>query len=104
LLLFDLLDWPLDGNPSVFSKANYATNAVLGGVMIGWGILMFLLVNGPLAQGDQAIRRYLMIGLLSWFTFDSTGSFFAELPGNILLNVSFLLLFLPPLILLKKNH
>ena len=34
--LFDLLDWPLDGDPSGFDERGYQLNAVLGGVMVGW--------------------------------------------------------------------
>ena len=33
LLLFDLLKWPLDGDPAGFAPTGYALNAVLGGVM-----------------------------------------------------------------------
>jgi len=36
LFLFDLLKWPIDGNPSQFDLTTRAVNAVLGGVMVGF--------------------------------------------------------------------
>lgn len=55
LFLFDLLKWPLDGDPVAFAGETFAVNAVLGGVMVGWGTLMYLLAAGPIARGDRAI-------------------------------------------------
>ncbi|MCB1315251.1 MAG: hypothetical protein KDK27_04810 [Leptospiraceae bacterium] len=98
LLLFDLLAWPLDGHPAAFPFTARAINAVLGGVMVGWACMMLLLVSGPLQKGDASIRRMMLIGLIAWFVVDSAGSFAAGIPGNVVLNVIFLLLFLPPLL------
>ncbi|PKN68673.1 MAG: hypothetical protein CVU54_13650 [Deltaproteobacteria bacterium HGW-Deltaproteobacteria-12] len=104
LFLFDLLKWPIDGNPSQFDLPTRAVNAVLGGVMVGWGILMFLLVRNFLNNDFALVRRLILISIVAWFVVDSTGSFLAELPGNVLLNVSFLFLFLPPLLLVKNEN
>ena len=103
LFIFDLLKWPIDGNPTQFDLTTRAVNAVLGGVMVGWGTLMFLLVRNFLQKDYALVRKLILVGILSWFVIDSTGSFFAELPGNILLNVSFLCLFLPPLLFVKND-
>jgi hypothetical protein len=43
------------------------------------------------------------IALLAWFAVDSLGSWAAGLPGNIVLNVAFLLMFLPPLVSLSRR-
>jgi hypothetical protein len=103
LFLFDLLKWPIDGNPSQFDLTTRAVNAVLGGVMVGWGTLMFLLVRNFLNNDFALVRKVILIGILSWFVIDSTGSFLAELPWNVVLNVSFLCLFLPPLLFVKNE-
>lgn len=107
LLLFDLLAWPVDGQPAAFAPETFATNAVLGGVMIGWGVLMLQLVRGPLAGRDLpaagATARMITIGLGAWFVIDTSGSFAAGLPGNAVLNAGFLLLFLPPLLRLLRE-
>jgi hypothetical protein len=100
LWLFDLLQWPIDGNPALFSSDAHAINAVLGGVMMGWGLLMFKLARDDLFQ--EPIRAAMQAALLFWFVTDSTGSFAADLPGNVVLNGAFLLLFLIPLRLLKR--
>lgn len=71
--------------------------------MVGWGALMLLLVRNFSQDHHAKLRRCLLIGLVLWFVIDSTGSFLAEMPGNVLLNVGFLLFFLPPLVLVRKE-
>jgi len=104
LFLFDLLKWPIDGNPSQFDLPTRAVNAVLGGVMVGWGTLMFLLVRNFLNKEFALVRKLILVSIAAWFVVDSTGSFLAELPGNVLLNVCFLCLFLPPLLSVKNEN
>ncbi|MEM7180043.1 MAG: hypothetical protein AAF518_03965 [Spirochaetota bacterium] len=103
VLLFDLLAWPLDGNPAGFTRIGFALNAVLGGVMVGWGVTMFLLARWVLPNGNEPVRKGILVGILAWYVVDSTGSFVAGLPGNVVLNTLFLLLFLPPLIGLRQK-
>lgn len=100
LFLFDLLAWPLDGVPSTFDAIARALNAVAGGLMVGWGCLMYLLAKGPLARGDAETARLMLISIVAWFVVDSAGSFAAGIPGNVVLNVSFLVIFGPPLLVL----
>ncbi len=102
LLLFDLLAWPMDGKPAAFSAETFAVNAVAGGVMAGWGVLMYGLSAGPIARGDRDVRRMVMAGLTVWFVVDSTGSWAAGMIGNIVLNIVFLVLFLIPLVALRS--
>lgn len=103
LLLFDLLKWPLDGDPAGFAPTGYALNAVLGGVMVGWGLTLYFLADGPLADNPRDISKVILVGLIAWFMVDSAGSFAANLPGNVVLNVMFLALFLPPLFALMRK-
>lgn len=102
LLLFDLVAWPLDGKPSTFSAETFAVNAVVGGVMAGWGVLMYGLSAGPIARGDRDVRRMMIAGLAVWFVVDSFGSFAAGMIGNVVLNIGFALLFLIPLVALRS--
>lgn len=102
--LFDLLTWPIDGNPGVFPSSTLSVNAVLGGVMVGWGTLMYLLVSGPLNAGRLETVQPILIGIIVWFLVDSSGSFLANIPGNVLLNLSFLCLFVPPLYQLHREY
>lgn len=102
LLLFDILNWPLDGIPAGFDVFSRPLNAVLGGVMIGWGVMMYGLLNPKIFS--DGIRIVLLRGLLAWFVTDSIGSFAADIPGNVILNLAFLGMFLPPLILLRPRR
>ena len=96
-LLLDLLAWPLDGEPARFAPETSAVNAVTGGVMVGWGTLMYLIARGPFARGDVTLATPMLRSVLAWFVVDSTGSLLAGVPGNVLLNVAFLVLLGLPL-------
>ncbi len=104
LFLFDLLKGPLDGDPSGFDQSTRAVNAVLGGVMVGWGLLLFLLTKkaGPLEAAF--VRRVILLSTLGWFAIDSLGSFLAEMPGNAVFNLLFLAVLLPPLVFVKEDQ
>ena len=103
LFLFDVLKCPPDADPASFNPDARAVNAVLGGVLVGWGLLMFFLSDERLMADSPAVPRLMTIALLAWFAVDSLGSWAAGLPGNIVLNVAFLLMFLPPLVSLSRR-
>ena len=103
LWLFDVLKWPLDGDPASFNADTRAVNAVLGGVMVGWGLLLLLLSSQRVMSAAPAVPRLMTISLLAWFAVDSLGSWAAGLPGNIVLNLAFLAMFLPPLVALNRR-
>lgn len=100
-LLFDLLQWPLDGQQGSFSSEARVLNAVCGGMLAGWGSLMYWLASGPIARGDQEARRAFAASVLVWFVIDSAGSLAAGWPGNVVLNVVFLVALLVPLTTLR---
>jgi hypothetical protein len=104
LFLFDVLKWPLDGNPAAFSDDTRAVNAVLGGTMVGWGVLMYLLATPQRIHALPELPRLLLIGVVAWFVVDCIGSILAGLPGNIVLNIGFLGLFVPPLLALWRHQ
>ena len=103
LFLFDVLSWPLDGDPAFFAADTRAVNAVLGGTMVGWGVLMYLLVAPEQMTHNPALPRMMVVALAAWFVIDSVGSLLAELPGNIVLNVAFMALFVPPLVAIQRR-
>jgi hypothetical protein len=102
LFLFDLLKWPLDGNPGVFDANTHAVNAVLGGTMVGWGLLMYFLASSTFLLNVPGLPRLMLIALCAWFVVDCTGSLLANLPGNVVLNTGFLVMFVPPLVKLMQ--
>ncbi len=71
--------------------------------MVGWGSLMYFLAAGPFRRGDTTLATPMLMAVLGWFVVDSTGSLLADIPGNVVLNVGFLCLFLPPLFALRRG-
>jgi hypothetical protein len=103
-LLFDLLQWPLDGAQGAFSNEARVLSAVCGGVLAGWGAIMYWLAAGPVATDYPGARRAFGASLLLWFAIDSTASLLAGWPGNVVLNVTFLVAFLAPLAALSRGN
>jgi len=101
--LFDLLKWPFDGDPAAFTADTRAVNAVLGGTMVGWGVLMYLLATPQHSVAIPALQRLMLYALYAWCVVDSMGSLAAGLPGNVVLNVLFLVMFVPPLRALARS-
>ena len=103
LLLLDLVKWPLDGDPAMFSHEALLLNAIIGGVMVGWAALMYFVAAGPIAQGDTKLARQVLISILMWFGIDSIGSYLSQFPGNIAINIFFLIILSIPLFALSKE-
>lgn len=65
-------------------------HGVLGAVMFGWAVLMGLVLAGR--PGGPA--RLVLLSIGAWFLVDTAWSLARGFPGNALLNLGFLLLFL----------
>jgi hypothetical protein len=101
-LLFDILQWPIDGKPQLSGPNERVLSAVLGGVLVGWSTLMLWMLKGPVAQGDPSAVRAYSVAVLAWFVVDTTASLLAGWPGNALLNVASLLMGWGPLLLRQR--
>lgn len=96
-LLLDAIFWPLDGGQSVAGRETRLVSAIGGGVMVGWGIMLWL-VSTRLYHRDPALARTLIISsVVAWFVVDSLGSVAAGAPVNAALNIGFLAAFILPL-------
>lgn len=93
----DLLFWPLDGSPIIHSAAARLLAAIAGGVMLGWGLLLWHVSGHLLATYPELAAGFLRSSVLVWFMFDSLGSIAAGAPLNVALNLVFLAAFLWPL-------
>lgn len=102
-LLFDLLQWPIDGAQGTFSSEARVLSAVCGGVLAGWGAMMYWLAAGPMATDYPGARRAFGASILVWFVIDSTASLLAGWSGNVVLNVTFLVALLGPLAALSRG-
>ncbi len=96
-LLADLLIWPLDQAQLLVASETRLAFAIGGGVMVGWGLMIWQLAGVPLERAPEATRAIIRTSLLAWFTVDSLASVAAGAPLNVLGNVVFLALFLVPM-------
>ena len=95
--LIDLIFWPIDGAQDISQPATRFVFAVSGGVMIGWGLLLWQIVTRLLPKDPSLARSMILASVGIWFVTDSLASVVAGAPLNALLNVPFLLIFALPL-------
>ena len=97
LFYTDLVFWPLDGAQSISMPEARILCAVLGGVMVGWGVLLWL-ISAKLYHREPDLARSMIYWSISiWFITDSIGSIVAGVPINAFLNIGFLVAFVLPL-------
>jgi hypothetical protein len=95
--LLDLVIWPVDGVQAISGPEMRLLSAVSGGVMVGWGILLWLVATRLYPKDPGLARTLILASIGTWFLADSLASIVAGVPLNALLNVSFLVLFSWPL-------
>lgn len=95
--LLDLIFWPLDGSPTLESGSVRLLAAIAGGVMVGWGVMLWQVAAHILPSNAALAINLLRSGLIAWFAVDSLGSLAAGAPINVALNVALLAAFLWPL-------
>lgn len=95
LMIYGDTSFPTDFSPEAVSYIRL-TNAVLGSVMAGWFVTMFVLLRrlGVI----PAVRVALLIGLAVWFVPDTVHSIASGYWQNAFLNAGILALLLPPLL------
>jgi hypothetical protein len=97
LWLIDLMFLPFDGEQNIASPEARILCGILGGVLVGWGVLHWLIVTKLYGREPALARQMLWFSVLSWFVIDCTASIIAGAPFNAVMNVPFLLLFIIPL-------
>ena len=76
-------------------------HAVIGSVMVGWGIAMVMITHQLLAVGSRLGWRMLAFSLGGWYVPDTLYSLASGYWQNAVLNTGFAALFLIPLALLR---
>jgi hypothetical protein len=72
-------------------------HAIIGGVMVGWGIALLLVTRELIAKGSRLGWNLIAISLGAWFIPDTTYSLLSGYWQNAVLNIVFLALFATPL-------
>lgn len=96
-LLADLLVWPLDNAQTLIAAETRLNLAISGGVMVGWGAMIWQLAGAPMDAAPQAVRTIIQTSLLGWFVVDGLASVAAGAALNIVPNTLYLALFLVPI-------
>jgi len=95
--LTDLFFFPIDGAQDISSPETRLIGAIAGGVMAGWGVLLWMLSTQLFPINQALAARLIVASIVTWFVIDSAGSIAAGAPLNAAFNVSFLLIFCVPL-------
>ena len=95
--LLDIVFFRVGDGPDALEESHRLVNAVLGGVMVGWGAMIWLLVDRFLARSPGDVKRVLVIGLATWFVVDCAGSIASGGWLNAILNIGFVAPFIRPL-------
>ncbi|MCB0155502.1 MAG: hypothetical protein KDF65_11970 [Anaerolineae bacterium] len=93
----DLLSWPIDGVPTYESPGTRFLSALTGGFLLGWGVMIWFLSAWVYDAAPEAVRRAVLLGVLSWFFLDSAGSIASGNTWNAFFNVIVLLVAVGPL-------
>jgi hypothetical protein len=101
-LFYDVLTWPLDGQPSGLSSSERQLSAIIGGVLCGWAWLLYCLSKPEIF--NQQLRRLMLNSIWIWFVLDSAGSAISGLPLNVVSNLVFFLILVIPLYKLKSGQ
>ncbi|MEM6453067.1 MAG: hypothetical protein AAF703_22455 [Cyanobacteria bacterium P01_D01_bin.105] len=72
-------------------------SALTGGFLLGWGVMIGCLRAWLYDIAPEAVRKVVLVSLLSWFVLDSAGSIASGVPSNAAFNVFVLLLAVGPL-------
>ena len=93
----DLAFWPIDGAPGKSTPESNLLWAILNGIVIGWGVLLWQVTTKVYASTPDLGRTMILTSIGIWFVVDGVGSVAAGAPVNALMNITFLLLFFIPL-------
>lgn len=112
--IFTVIDFPLIGRPArlfyqlaflpasvespSITPALATANGVMGAVLMGWGLFLYLAVD-PMIRDDAALlRRAIALALTVWYVFDTMTSWRCQAFGNVVANTIVYLVFMLPVL------
>lgn len=72
-------------------------SAILGGVLFGWGVMVWCLAIWVFDAAPEGVRKSFLIALIAWFVLDSAGSVLSGHSLNVLYNALYLMVVVGPL-------
>ena len=96
-LVLDFSSYPVDGLQNYDSNSTIFLSALLGGILFGWGILIWFLSTKIYDLAPEQTRKIVLISLLSWFFIDGLGCVFSGNSANVIANIFLLLILVGPL-------
>ena len=102
LLVFSSADGIAEFGSEAASYIELA-HAVMGSVMVGWGMALLLILRGPMKRNPIEGLKIFAISLLAWFVPDTIFSIASGFWQNAVLNFVFAVLFLIPLTALYRQ-
>ncbi|WP_299519264.1 hypothetical protein [Winogradskyella sp.] len=95
-MVLDLSEWPLDGLQNFDAPTTVFLSAILGGVLFGWAILIWLLAD-LYDKAPERIRKAVLASLIAWFIVDSLGCILSGNISNSISNIGLLIILVGPL-------
>lgn len=102
-ILTDIVFYHLSGPVPIDAAPTRLFLAIGGGVMVGWGVMMWILVTRLMPREPALARLMLIEGTLAWFVVDCLGSFASGGYFNIPLNAVLMLMIVGPALLLGRR-
>lgn len=91
----DLLFCPL-GDSALLTDEAQLLAAILGGVMVSWAGLFWLLTDALAEDQPKLLKRLIFTTMTVWFVIDSAGSIASGGWLNVVGNIAFLAMFVLP--------
>lgn len=102
-ILTDIVFYYLGGPVPIDAAPTRLFLAIGGGVMVGWGVMMWILVTRLMPREPALARLILIEGTLAWFVVDCLGSFASGGYLNIPLNIALMLMIVGPALLSARR-
>ncbi len=94
----DLAHQPIDSGQPIDTDAARLLNAILGGILVGFGTLIWRVADKVLRNDFVLGQSILLPALIGWFICDSLGSILAGAWFNAVLNAVIVAVLLVPLL------
>jgi hypothetical protein len=102
-LTLDILSLPIDNLQNYEAATTRFLSALTGGFLLGWGITIWCLSIWVYDKAPEGVRKSVLIGMLSWFILDSSGSIASGNASNAFFNLLILIIAVGPLWKPAKN-